>query len=224
MKGNRLWLLATVAAIALIVVVGWLLGINPRFAEAVTAASDRATVEALNAAQAAEIAALREQRENLADIEDELLELRQSIPATADTDSFIESLTAAAGAAGVELSRVSFATPGPWGASGTAPGAPSPDSQPGMDSPPIPTAPEGVLTLSVGIELTGDPVAVTAVLRHLQSEPRLFLVTDFLYDRADEGKGSITGFLFIIRDPASAQPVEGESLPAEPVPAATSTP
>ena len=60
MKGNRLWLLGTVAVIVIVVVLGWFLGISPKLAEGDAAISQIADVNAQNAVQQAALGQLKE--------------------------------------------------------------------------------------------------------------------------------------------------------------------
>lgn len=211
MKGNRLWVLGTVAAVAAIVLIGWLLGISPRLAEAAAAGLERQNVDALNAAQAAEIATLREQSETFGELEEELDELRTSIPDEALSDAFIDEVASAAAAAGVTVASVTFSEPGPWGVSAAPEGAPVAESEPGAESPPFPTAPEGVYTMSVSVTLRGEPGQVAMAALRLQMGERVFVITDFVYDADNDLEGTLSGYLLIIRDPNAPPPASDDS-------------
>lgn len=218
MKGNRLWLLGAVAAIAVIVVVGWLLGISPKLAEASAAANEQVNVDALNAVQSGEIATLRDQKENFDDLESEVETLRVGIPDEPLTDTFAQFVAESAAASGVSVVKLAFAEPGAWGVATGPADAPVAESEPGTESPPIPTAPDGVYTIAVTIELRGEPSPIVAVAQRLQLGSRLFVISGLTYDANQESTAVITGYLFVIRDPALAEPT------ADPTPAPTETP
>jgi hypothetical protein len=225
MKGNRLWVLGAVASIAIIVVVGWLLGISPKLAEADTAAREQQSVDALNATQAAEIATLKEQEENLDDLRDDLEELRAAIPDAVLADDFIDQISAAATTAGVTVTRISFAPPGAWGLAASAEGAPTTTSEPGSESPPVPTAPEGVYTVGVTIEVLGLSVNVGYFSQLLQEGNRLFLLPSLGYE-IEKTTGTLNGYLFVIRDSTAPPPeaVSGSEGGADEEPEPSETP
>ncbi|MGX5682072.1 hypothetical protein [Schumannella luteola] len=220
MKGNRLWLLGSVAAIVAILVVGWLLGISPRLAEASAAANEQINVDALNSVQTGEIATLRDQQENFEELEDEVDKLRAGIPESALTDTFSQAIADSAAASGATITKVAFAEPGAWGVATGPADAPVSESEPGTESPPIPTAAEGVYTIAVTVELQGEAAAVLSVARQLQTGPRLFVVSGLSFDANQQNTGVITGYLFVIRDPALAPPTPTDT----PAPSDTSTP
>lgn len=222
MRGNRLWVLGTVAVIAIIVVIGWLLGISPRLAEADAAAREQQSVDTINAAQAAEIATLKEQQADLDDLRDDLDELRSAIPDAVLADDFIDQVAAAAATSGVSVTRIQFESPGPWGAAAAPEGAPTPTSEPGADSPPVPTAADGVYTVAVTLEVVGFSVQVGHFSQLLQEGDRLFLLPSLSYE-VEKLTGTLNGYLFVIRDP-SASPPEAEDGSEKAVPESTPSP
>jgi hypothetical protein len=227
MKGNSLWLLGTVAVIAVVVVVGWFLGIAPRLAEADSAALEVASVQQLNATQQAELAALQEQDAALDDLRDQLRDLRLAIPTSAQAEDFIDEVAAAAARAGVNIKSIRFEDPGPWGAAPVTEGTPT-ETTDGESTipPPYPTAPDGVFTVAVSIEIVGNPLASITFSRLLQEGERLFLSDGFRFAAQADERATITGFLFIYADP-NAQADETEGSPGStpsPDPSATPTP
>lgn len=225
MRGNSLWLLGTTAVIAVVVLVGWFLGIAPRLAEADAAALEVATVQQLNATQEAELAALRDQDAALEDLRDQLSDLRVAIPTSAQAEDFVDELANAAARVGVNIKNVRFENPGQWGVAPVAEGAPTTDtSTESTTPPPFPTAPDGVFTIAVSIEVVGNPAAVIAFSRLLQEGDRLFLVDGFRFASQADDRATITGFLFLYADPnAPADETEG-SPGGSATPDSTATP
>ncbi|MDO7882854.1 hypothetical protein [Antiquaquibacter soli] len=224
MKGNRLWVLGAAAAIVAIVLIGWLLGISPRLAEAAGAAAERDSVDLLNTAQAAEIQVLRDQQENFDDLEADVENARRSIPDSAAVDDFTDSIAAAAAAAQVTFGGAIFAEPGGWGVAAGSDGAPAPEPAQGAEAPPIPTAPEGVYTIAVTITTQSDPAPFFAFINALQKGERLFVISNISYDADEDKTGTITGYLFVIVDPNAPVPTAEEIADPDPTPTETPAP
>lgn len=224
MKGNRLWILGTVAAIAAIVLVGWLLGVSPKLTEISAATAERDSVESMNTVQAAEIATLRDKQENFDDLETQLDKVRSSIPDRVLAEDFSDAVSAAATTTASKLTGITLAEAGPWGVAAVPDGAPVAESGEGVESPPIPTAPEGVYTVAVTITLEAEPASFFGVVDMLQKGPRLFLVTNLTYDYDEDKTGTIVGYLFVIVDPNAPVPTADQIADPQPAPTETPTP
>ncbi len=227
MKGNRLWLLGTVAVMAAVVLLGWFLGIAPRLAEADATGIELASVEQLNLVQEAEIAALQAQQSDTEALQEELATLRDAIPSSVRADAFVDSVTAAAAQAGVAIKSIRFEDPGPWGVAPESEGAPSPTAEESTTPPPFPTADPGVFTVAVSIEVIGDPLATIAFARLLQEGERLFLATTFGFTTDPDKVATLSGYVFLFVDPnGPAEELEGSPTApdVDPEPSPTPTP
>lgn len=219
MKGNRLWLLGAVAAIAAVVLLGWVLGISPKLAEASTAAAQQAAVDAQNVAQKAQLEVLREQYSNLDTLEADLEKLRLAVPDSPEVDQWIDSIQAAAVASGVVLRSVTAAEPGVYGVALDAGAPPAPE---GAIPPPGATAPDNVVTIGVIVEVNGPPDAVIRFSRLAQLGTRIFVAPVFNYSPADS-LGTLNGFIYVITDPA-APPKPSDSAVDDAAPRIEPTP
>ncbi len=224
MKGNRLWLLGSIAAIATIVVLGWVLGISPKLLEVERAAAEQATVDQGNLAQQAALAQLKEQGANLDEVRAEVKKLQSDVPDEVLSEDFVDQVTSNSLAAGVVVKRITLGEATPWGSSLDSEGGSSTADQEGSAAPPYPTAEEGVYTVSVTIEVVGEPLQVIAFSRLMQEGPRVFLNDTFSYAYKPDQKGTLTGYLFVYRDPTVAPPAEVEpsdDTTSEPTPTPT---
>lgn len=228
MKGNSLWLLGTVAVMAAVVVLGWFLGISPRLAQVDSIGAELASVQQLNAIQESEIATLQQQDADIAELEEELDDLRTAIPTSVRAEDFVDAVAAVAARAGVTVTSIQFAKPGVWGVAPDAAENPASTEAPADTDivplePPIPIGPDGVFTVSVTIQVAGDPLAVIAFSRLIQEDARLFLLTGFDYAVSPDKTASIAGYLFVYADPnVPVEEVLG-TLPSE-TPATEDTP
>lgn len=202
MKGNRIWLLGTVAVIAVVVVIGWLLGISPKLAEADAATSQIADVNAQNAVHEATLAQLKEQYESLDELKADLAEMRKEIPSLQPTDEFVNWISASAQAATVFIKKITIGEPNVYGTASLAEGqAPAPVLE-GEEAPVAsgPAAPEGVYTIPVQIEVTGSAANIIVFSKLMQTGTRLFVVPTFTFT-SEESVGIMSGYLYIIDDP-----------------------
>jgi len=212
MKGNRLWLLGTVAVIVIVVVLGWFLGISPKLAEGDAAISQIADVNAQNAVQQAALAQLKGQYDNLDDLKKDLAEIRKEIPSMQPADEFIDFVTASATAAGVFLSKITIPEAGLYGVAAAIEGQAPPTTETDVVAS-GPGVPDGVYTIAVSIEVKGSPANIINFSRLVQLGKRLFVSSTFSFVPEDL-TGTLNGFLYILDDPTS---------PAFPVPTATPT-
>lgn len=224
MKGNRLWLLGTVAVIAIVVVLGWVVGISPKLAEGSAAIAEQQTVDSQNLMQAATLAELEKKAEDIDDLRANVETLRKFIPATQSAEAFLAFVQRAADAAVVQITNITVAEPTVYGEAPIAEGAVAPPTT-DENAAPIPgaTAPDGVLTIAVSIEVSGAAPNVIVFSRIVQVGDRLFVAPKFTFV-PDETKGTLSGFLYVIADPAGAVVVEEDGAATEPTPEPTETP
>ncbi len=200
MKGNRLWALGSIAAIAVIVVLGWVLGLSPKLAEAELAIAQQQTVDQQNLIQEAALVTLREQNDNIDELTADLEDLHKQIPATQEVDVFIDSAQRAAAAAGVVIMRLVAAEAGEYGAAPVGEGQPVPEAGPVEGTP----APTGLYTIALDIEVKGTPEAVIRFSELMQLGERIYFLPTFSYT-PDSTSGVLNGYLSVIAD-ASVPP------------------
>jgi Tfp pilus assembly protein PilO len=220
MQKHRIISLASILAMLIIPLLGWLLVAQPQLAAAGTADQQRADMEAQIAASATVVAQLKADSEKLPELNDDLDELRTSIPADVDSSGYLDGLNALAERAGVSVTGLTVdnsrayiaATPPDQGTVAPAAGGAAPDpaatqapAPPPVVDPAIVTSPlitsENFVTVPVTVELTGTLEQLKIFIQGLQSSPRLFLVSDL---DISEQQGSsvmtstIGGFIYAI--------------------------
>ena len=223
MKGNRLWFLGTVAIIAIVVVLGWFLGISPKLAEGDLAQAQIADVNAQNAVQQAMLAQLKGQYDNLDQLRLDLAEIRKEIPSIQPADDFIDWVNSAATTATVAVTKITIGEAGLYAVPTAIEGAPTTTED---VTPSGPAAPDGVYTIPVSIEVTGSAANVINFSKLMQLGTRLFVSPSFSFT-PEKSAGLLQGFLYLVDDPSgSAFPVpEPSASPTEtPAPAPTEEP
>ncbi|WP_374009669.1 hypothetical protein [Leifsonia sp. LS-T14] len=103
MDRTRLWIIGSVLAMAVIGVLGWLVGIQPQLDQA-TAASDQ-TIQAQSsaAANAAILAKMKKDSENVPALKKQLADLAVSVPKTRELADYADELTGLATANGLTV-------------------------------------------------------------------------------------------------------------------------
>lgn len=198
MTGNRIWIVVTVFAIAAILGLGWLLGASPKLAEADLALEQQRSVETQNLIHEATLVNLREQFENIDEIEGELAELREEIPEAPELEAFIDSVNATAVETGVAIVRIAAAEAVTFG------GAAEGETVVGSES----------FMIHMTIDVVGPPAAVVAFSERLQLGTRVFFVPTFSFD-AVAGTGMVTGYLYVLPDPRDAESADEATEEAE---------
>lgn len=170
MQSTRIWNLAAVVVIALVLAGSWFLGVSPQLDAASTARADRSDVEAQNRIQEAKVVALEEQSHQLNKFNDELDSLHRSVPAQANLSEFVGQVSTLAARWGVNVSQFTA-------------GDPSVFVKPifGPEDPDVAAAQSAIvsgtlLTIPVGIVLGGEYNSVIGFVNELQQGERLVLV------------------------------------------------
>ena len=219
MTDNRIWTFGAAIVVLAIIALGWLLGISPKLAEADAATAARVLVDQQNAEHAAKLAVLREQFENLDELEEQLEELQKELPDEADIEGFIEYTVGVAAQAGVVITTISALEPAVYGSgtTGDQPAAPPPAepveppaegeedattaAPPAVD--PSAQRPAGLYSIGVSVAVEGSPEQVMAFSRLLQENRRIFLGTQVTFDSGGAGilGGTVSGHLFVLGSP-----------------------
>lgn len=221
MQKHRIISLASILAMLLIPVVGYFLVAQPQFAAAAAADQQRVDLEAQNAATSVVVETLRRDSANTDELNDELDALRTAIPATVDSEAYIDGLTAVAASAGVVISGLTVQDPSAYvtAVDPAAAAAPATDASaegeeatepvaapPAVADPAIVTNPlitsETFVTVPVTVEVKGvDINRVMGFVKGLQSGDRLFLVTSISTTRdtaSNDLVASVGGYIYVL--------------------------
>ncbi|MFM9919056.1 hypothetical protein [Lacisediminihabitans sp. H27-G8] len=221
MNRDRILTLAILGAIALVGILGWIVGVSPILSQVASADEDRASVTSANDLNATKLVALKKQFENISVTQGELDTLRGSIPATADMPVFLRTIKEYGDAQGITLRSVAvsgvsaYVAPvvaAPAATAGTPAATPTPSpsaSAPaaGTVAPSVtPANPSsGLFVIPIQVSVSGSYDQVMAFAGALQSGPRLFLVTTLTV--ASVGgvfTGDLAGNVYALADPAAA--------------------
>lgn len=222
---SRIWTLATVFVMILVVALGWFLGISPKLADAARFDAERRSVEAQNDVARATIAQLEADFENIDELRKQIEELRDEFPTDAAYDSAVEELLATLLAAGLTLQNVGINEPAPTTAATLAEGETAPEPEIDGDGV-LPTG--SLLRISVSVTVNGPLASTLAFIEALQTSPRFSIVSrgDFS-EGAGEGGGRTTFDLILYAvsgdELPAVDPIENETEP-EPEPEETAAP
>lgn len=223
MNRDRILTLAIVGAIAVVGILGWVIGVSPILSQVAAADDERSSVTSTNELNATKLVALKKQFENIGETQAQLDKLRGSVPATADMPVFLRTIKEYGDAQGITLKSVEVSgvtayvapvaatpvTPGSTAATPTptpspstpAAGTPAPAATPATPS-------SGMYVVPIKVSVSGTYAQVMAFAGAIQAGPRLFLVTSLALSSVD---GKFTGNL-------------GGNVYALPAPATTATP
>lgn len=219
---NRLWAIGAVILMIVVLVGGWFIGVQPQLAQAAADDMERAGIEAQNQAQLAEIAALTEQNKDFDSIEAEYKKLQKSIPSSANTASFIQSLNSLSDSAGVQVTDITVSDTIAYTVpqSAVPPETPTDGATPAPSetAAPTPTAPTGYVAstsplitpdnfvgIKVGVVVKGTYSNALAFVKGLQSGDRLMLVTGISTSALADDSGlvetHIDGMIYVLKQP-----------------------
>jgi Tfp pilus assembly protein PilO len=221
MQTHRILSLGSILAMLLIPVIGWFLVAQPQLAAAAAADKQRTEIDSQIAASAAVVAQLKADSANLPELNDQLNDLRGSIPADVDPSGYIDGLGALATISGVSITGLTVGDPTAYSpatrpdeepvvpaqgedgdsetAAGSAP-AVAPVDDPAFVTNPLITG-ENFVAIPVSIESNGEWDPILAFVQGLQSKDRLFLVATLATSR-DQASTAMTatvgGFIYAI--------------------------
>jgi Tfp pilus assembly protein PilO len=211
MNRDRLLTLSIIGAIAVVVVLGWIVGVSPVLGQVATADEERASVASMNDTNATKLVALKKQFENIAETQSKLDTLRASMPTVADIPVFLRTIKAYGDAHGILLSSVevsgvtAYVAPvAAAPAAGAATPTPSPSASVAPSgatvAPVAPAAPtSGLAVIPIRISVTGTYDQVMAFAGAMQDGPRLFLVSSLGVSSAEGGfTGEISGYVYAL--------------------------
>jgi Tfp pilus assembly protein PilO len=150
------WVLLTLAGCLAVLAAGWFLLVSPKHATAADLREQASVQEDSNATLRTELATLKAQSKNLPEQQARIAAVAAKIPADPAMPTLIRSLDAASADAGVELVDIT-------------PGAPV--------APPAASAPTGLTTVPVALDIVGGYFEVQQFLSDLEGLTRAFRVT-----------------------------------------------
>jgi Tfp pilus assembly protein PilO len=213
---------------ALVVGLGWFLGIQPQLAAAAIADDQRAAVAATNVTNVAALTKLRSDYNNLSDLKADLALLSQSVPSGSEIPAFVNEVNALLGAHGVKFVDMAVADAQPY-APVVAPVVAPPASSTGSTATPSPTptaaattapvaptagvppvtnaliTPANFASIRVNLGIQGGYSSVLNFVEGLQTGSRLFMVTSLTTTPSSPGTvdGKISGLIYVLIPPGT---------------------
>lgn len=242
MDKTRLWVIASVLVMALVLAGGWFLGVQPQLGAIADAEAQTASVQQTNETYAQALAKLKRDSADLPALKAKLASLAASVPEGSAVPAFIDQLNALYTASNVVCidqsfsDAVAYSPAAPPAATPTSTQTPAPGAAPTPT--PAPTAAAGtppvVSSLITATNFAARPVSVTVrgrfadiltFVNGLQTGPRLFLVTSFSTVPATDataGPGTldakVAGYVFSLTPDG-----QGGAAPEPAAPGATSS-
>ncbi len=226
MNKNRMWIIASVAVMVLVLVLGIVVGIQPQLAATASANEQRASVEASNAGQAAVLEQLKKDFAGIDALKTELAPLSDSVPKGTAMPAFVNQLDALAGTSQVILTGITVADAVPYvpvaatvaavpkvqsGDSTESVPTPAPDDAALAGVPPVTNAAitsENFASLAVTIAVSGSYGNALNFVNGLQTGKRLFLLsgltTTTTGEDSDTVTATITGLVYVLVSPTAA--------------------
>ncbi|WP_411701120.1 hypothetical protein [Conyzicola sp.] len=226
---NRTWIAGTAVVVAVVVALGWFLGMAPNFDAASTLSKQTAQVVQQNTAHEAAIASLKKRYEKLAERRAEMAELQVALPSSIELTSFIRNVTELAAATGVSVAGVEPGIPTVYlPATAAAEGAETDPEPTGAESGEVTNStetdqPESALIndenfilVPMSVTVSGPYDAARAFIGALQGGERLFLVSGIAStlqasdapatsgEQTKPLQTKIDGFIYVLIDPAKA--------------------
>ncbi|WP_168200371.1 hypothetical protein [Protaetiibacter larvae] len=189
MNGGRIWLVIGGVLAVAIIGLGWLVGASPLFAQAASADSQRADVEANNEQLKITLAGMKKLDDQKDDLLDELDELRTNVPTVAELEDYFDWVAVASTAAAVSLTVANAGEPQ---LVAVADGAPASFSE-GLK--------KSLYLIPIHLEVGGNADQMNAFLELLQTDGRLQLLNRVGIDLGTSLSGSIDGYIFVVYDP-----------------------
>lgn len=227
---NRAWMLGTAIASLAVIALGVMVGILPKLTEFGVNSAALVNVQLQNQAYRADLAALKQQFENLDDVRKELEALRENLPADADIPDFVVEVDAAAKLHGMQVLETGQSAPLVYGAAQNANGST------GTAASPISGGTLLVIPYTIRVDTT-DPLATYRFMTELRTGNRILLITAFEMSTEERAgvlvyETNISLYLYTLVDPnapvpsgdGDAPPTDQPVEPAEPEPSETPEP
>lgn len=252
MNKDRLWIIGAGAALVIIALLGWTLGISPLVDQASAANAQVATITSTNQASQLQLQKLKSEYANIDQFKKDLAALRVSIPSDASLASFLKEINTLCDQNHVELQSVAIADATLYVnpnstvsavpvAGSTATPTPTPTAAAGATTTttaPVATAGSKAgdfVLLPVTISYSGSFSDVMSFTGGVQTGPRLFASKSFSVLRnSSQGNGltyaaTIAGTVYALKGltpdtvEITTTPIDSTPTP-EPTPTDTATP
>jgi len=210
MTRTKWWIAGAALVMVVIVMFGWVLGVEPRLSEARAADAERSTVVALNASYEEVLVTLKALDEDLPALMSELDALRSALPADAQISTLLGQLNALAAESGVVLTAITAGIPAPFESAEVA--AETPATQEGDQEEgaaeadaaavvPVPAGPENFVSVPISVTAAGAAPGVLDFVQRVQFGSRLFVVDGLtvIYEE-DSGTVTIEGLVYVLTD------------------------
>jgi Tfp pilus assembly protein PilO len=197
MPVNRLWQIGAAIVAVGALALAWFLGVSPAMAAHESAAAQLASLKSTNDQTVAKIVQLAKAKQQLPQLQQQLADLRGSVPTDADAPGFVTEINAAASQSGVTVTGISISDAQPYkpatapansgSSSSTSTATPAPGSTPAPTPTVAPGMPPVTNSLITDSTMAVIPVSITATgtlsqsldfVKALQFGTRLYLVTN----------------------------------------------
>lgn len=224
MMNNRVWIFGTIIASIAVIALGVVVGILPKLTETGANTVNLANVVAQNQAYEADLAALKVQFENIDDVRKKLAELQKSLPAGGAYPDIIAEIAELAAENGVQILETSQTAPIVYGATDAA----ETDSDTGTAATPISGGTLLAIPYVVRYDST-DRFAGLGFLNGLRLGNRLLLISDINYAVKERNsllvyETTVSFFIYTLVDPSAVPVDSGAGDPPTDVPPAEETP
>lgn len=240
MSRNRSVSLLIGLATAVVLLLGWFLGVSPILSQVTAANLQTRNLQTANAASSAKLEALKKQYANIGPLKAQLSDLEKSIPTDASIADFLAEINALCASTGVSLTSLTvndalaYVAEGAGASTGTGSGAPSPAPPTASPTPPpgdkTQSAPAdsstGLIAIPVRIVVLGEYSQVMAFSGALQTGARLMLVSTLRATASTTDSrfsGELLGNIYALPLPAGVAPVTTSTATPTPSPSPTAT-
>lgn len=167
-----------------ILAAGWFVGVSPQVDRINAANSTADQVRAVNDLQAIKNAGLAEDNQRLDEYKSELAQAQGAVPANRAQQALVDQVNAAAAAADVMMTTMTFDTPQSYAAPAGVPLGATSSSQ----------------LVSVGVVLTaaGDRGQLEQFAANIQGSPRLITVNSSQYTGPEDAQLTLTGTTWVL--------------------------
>jgi len=214
---NKIWLVAAGIVSVGVLLMGWFLGVSPQLDEMNSAAAQKESVIAQNAAIQASIDTLRQESEQIDELKQELTDMQIALPPGDELSTFLGQLHDLEDLSGVVLTSFS--------ASDGEAFQPIENGTGSIVSPLV--TPENLIVITIDLKVEGTRAQVLDFVSALQQGERLFLVNSLTVQSSGVVdsiyNGNLTGFVYVLVDPSAPPPAPTPvgSLDSSPSPSAT---
>jgi Tfp pilus assembly protein PilO len=247
MNKDRLWVIGAVAAIAIVVVLGYVLGVSPLLDTTSAANAQSASLTASNTASLTKLSTLEKEYKEIDSVRSDLAGLRKSIPSDGDLPAFLSEINDLCKAYHVTLTSVSLdsavayvppvtAAPAATtdGSTATPTPTPTPTAAPTAATPAAEApAASGIVVTPVSLNVTGSLDNVLKFTKSLQTSGRLMLVSTFSVTPGSGDAGTskksgiaavLSGSIFSLAGASDDVPTNTTTPTPEPTETETPTP